>query len=70
MPPLVKCAGADQFLEFKCFFVVANLILSESNLCPFVLVWPRVEMGNSYFSSLIMAIISFMIAIFPSTFGI
>ena len=70
MHPLVKCAGADQFLELKCFFVVANLILSEINLYPFVIVWSRVEMGNSYFSSLIMAIISFMIAIFPSPFGI
>lgn len=31
------------------FFLVANLILSESNLCPFVRVWSAVEMGASCF---------------------
>lgn len=48
------------------FFHEANLILSESNLCPFVPVWSRVEMQNGYFSSLFMAIISFMIALFQN----
>lgn len=31
------------------FFLVANLILSESNLCPFVRVWSAVEMGALFF---------------------